>query len=97
MKRNKEPIVGIAWYRADQWQSLLDFCEDRENMEGTYEGWRKGVEKAMRGLRSKGQDVEAVDFDLEEFTAWCAANGKRPVAASRSEFTSLKLRSTHTS
>lgn len=44
---------------------------------------------------ANGQELVAVDFDLEEFKAWCLANGKKRVAASRSEFTVNKLRETH--
>lgn len=95
MKRNKGTFVGLAWYRAEQWEALTAFCEDRENLEATYEAWRRSAEKALRELRSEGVHVERVDFDLEEFKAWCAANGKRPVGDSRSEFTSLKVRDAH--
>ena len=85
-------ILGIAWYRPDQWDALKEFSEDRDKMDPTYAIWKKGAQKAMRELRSKGQQAVAVDFDLEEFKMWCAANKKRPVAASRSEFAVLKLR-----
>lgn len=94
-KQKQKAVVGIAWYRAEQWLALKDFCDDRERMDPTYQTWRSGAEKAMRDLRGEGQQVEVVDFDLEEFKVWCSANGKRPIAASRSEFATLKLRDAH--
>ena len=94
-KQTEKVVVGIAWYRPEQWLALKDFCDDRGKMDPTYETWRRGAEKAMRDLRTKGERVEAVDFDLEEFKIWCSANRKRPIAASRSEFASLKLRDAH--
>ena len=96
MKRKEKTVVGIAWYRLEQWADLKEFCEDRYDMDATYDIWRKGAEKAMNDLRRDGQEVEIVDFDLDKFKTWCLANQKRPVAASRSEFTVLMLRDAHT-
>ena len=97
MSSKKEPtrIVGIAWYRPDQWISLKEFCEDRDRMDATYEIWEKGAQNAMRQLRSGGEHVVSVDFDLEEFKMWCSTNKKRPDASSRSEFTVFKTRELH--
>ncbi len=93
--RKSTSIVGIAWYRPEQWVALKQFSEDRDSMDSTYEIWKRGAQRAMRKLRSQGQQVVPVDFDLEEFKAWCSANRKRPIAASRSAFTVIKLRDTH--
>jgi hypothetical protein len=88
-------IVGIAWYRPDQWNALKAFCDDRDNMDPTYEIWQEGAQKAMRQLRSAGQRVVSIDFDLDEFKMWCSANSKSPNASSRSEFTVFKTRELH--
>ena len=93
-KQRKDHVVGIAWYRAEQWSALREFCEDSEEIESTHAAWKRGAEKAMRALRREGQAVEPVDFDLEEFKVWCAVNGTKPIGASRSEFTAQKLRET---
>jgi hypothetical protein len=95
LKKEPKAIVGIAWYRPEQWISLKDFCEDRDRMDATYEIWEKGAQEAMRQLRSSGEHVVSVDFNLEEFKMWCSANGKRPNAASRSEFTVFRTRDMH--
>ena len=95
MKGKGRIVVGIAWYRPEQWSALKEFCEDRERMDSTYEIWRRGTQKAIRGLRKEGQEIERIDFDLEEFKVWCSVHRKRPVAASRSEFANLKLRDAH--
>ena len=90
--KKSRALVGIAWYRPEQWNALKEFCEDRDSMDSTYTIWKKGAQKVLRQLRSQGKGAVAVDFDLEEFKMWCSANNKRPVAASRSEFAVLKLR-----
>jgi hypothetical protein len=94
-KKQSRSIVGIAWYRPEQWVELKEFSEDRDNMDPTHEAWKTGAEKVMHELRSKGERVEPVDFDLDEFKMWCRTNTKRPTAAARSEFASIKLRDAH--
>jgi len=95
MKSKKEIFLGFAWYRPDQWDDLKKFCEDRDELEDTYEIWRRGAEKAFRDIRMSGQNPLKIDFDLVEFKMWCSANGKRPVGASRSEFTTITRRKSH--
>ncbi|RPH38150.1 hypothetical protein EHM92_00805 [bacterium] len=92
-KHSRQPIaVGIAWYRADQYFAVKAFCEDGNAMDPTYETWVTGAEEAVRQLQAQGTRVERVDFDLDDFKSWCFTNGQRPNAASRSAFTSLRLR-----
>ena len=88
-------FLGFAWYRPDQWEDLKKFCEDREELEDTYELWKQGAEKAFRDMRASGQTPLKVDFDLVEFKMWCSALNRHPVGASRSEFTATKLRESH--
>jgi len=95
MNSNKQIVLGIAWYRLDQWEDLKKFCDDRDELEDTYEIWRRGAEKAFRDIRRSGQSAVKIDFDLVEFKMWCSATGKRPVGASRSEFTTITMRKSH--
>ena len=88
-------LVGITWYRPDQYDAVRTYCDDRDSMDATYQLWKTGVEKAMRQLRSEGNEVVPIDFDLDEFKRWCSANEKRPIASSRSAYTVQKLRDSH--
>ena len=99
MTKNSLPstVVGITWYRPEQYSAVKAFCEDRDSMDPTYEVWKSGAEKVMRELQAQGTKVERVDFDLDEFKMWCSANAKPSNAASRSAFTSIKLRDAHSS
>ena len=90
-------VIGLASYHADEWEELKAFCDDRNTLEESYDEWKNNAEKARGDLELDGFHVEMVDFDLMEFKAWCRLNGKRPTAASRSEFTVLKLRERHAS
>ena len=34
-------IVGLGWWQEKQWELLKEISQDRENLEDTYEEWRK--------------------------------------------------------
>ena len=36
INRNPKTKVGIAWYKREQWQLLLDVSMDRDDLEATY-------------------------------------------------------------
>jgi hypothetical protein len=61
-------------------------------MDKTFEEWKAGAENAVQELRSDGNEVVRIGFDLEEFKLWCSVKGKKPNASSRSEYTVEKLR-----
>ena len=33
-------VMGVAWYRRDQWDRLLDISSDHAELENTYEEWK---------------------------------------------------------
>ena len=84
--------IGIAWYQPEQYDDVRSYCDDGDSMDKTFEEWKAGAENAVRELRSEGNEVVPVEFDLEEFKSWCSANGKKPNASSRSAYTVDKLR-----
>jgi hypothetical protein len=85
-------VVGIAWYRPEEYSAVKAFCEDRDTMDTTYEIWRRGVEKVERELRADGTEVVRIDFSLADFKLWSSTHAQKANASSRSAFTSLKLR-----
>lgn len=84
--------VGVTWYHQEQYDVVRAYCEDGDSMDKTFEEWKAGAENAVRELRSDGNEVVRIDFDLEEFKLWCSVKGKKPNASSRSEYTVEKLR-----
>ena len=94
MKKKSTPRIhiGITWYRPEQYDLVRSYCDDGENMDRTFEEWKAGAENAVRHLRSDGNEVVPVEFDLEEFKLWCSAKGKKPNASSRFEYTVERLR-----
>ena len=91
-KGSHTPVVGIAWYRPEDWDALKNFCEDWERMDPTYDDWKRHAEETLRNLRSQGLQAQPVDFDLNEFKMWCTVHGERPTGEARSKFVSSKVR-----
>ena len=90
---NREPKVkvGIAWYKRDQWQLLLDVSVDRDELEATYAEWKKDAEKAVEQLRQGGLDVVKVNVRIEELLDWCQSQNLPVNATARSKFAAHKL------
>jgi hypothetical protein len=65
---------------------------DRDALDDTFDAWEAGARKVERTLKRKGLVIKRVVIDLDEFLSWCVLQGLEPVAASRSEYVTVKLR-----
>lgn len=89
--KKEKMVMGIAWYRREQWPRLREISTDRNKLEDTYDEWLANVSKAFDLLRSQGVNPARVDIDTEELLEWCR-NQHLPVnAGSRSRFTLEKV------
>lgn len=93
-KKNQDKVtavVGVAWYRRDQWPRLLEASADRAMLEDTYDEWLQNAEKTMKSFKARGIRLEKVDVDLEQLLFWCAQRGRPVNAESRTDFTMDKM------
>jgi hypothetical protein len=86
-------VVGVAWYREDQYALLRALATDTDSMADTYEQWHTGVNKTMDDLREQGIDARRVDVDIRELTAWCAERRMPLDGKARSTYAAEKLQS----
>ena len=47
--------IGIAWYRREQWDRLLEISSDRDELEDTNDEWQAMAEKNLRKLAKRGR------------------------------------------
>ena len=47
-------VLGIAWFKPQQWDRLLQISADRDELETTYEEWKNFVEKSVREMQKIG-------------------------------------------
>ena len=99
MKRSKRPtqskpsmVLGIAWYREQDWPRLKRQFPDADELHESYAEWLASARAAMRTIRRSGTRAEPFMVDLDDFFGWCVIRGREPDAESRSEYIADKLR-----
>ena len=91
MARPKKIVVGIGWYRPQDWARLREISVDRDNLEATHAEWVVQANRVVRQLEETGQACDRIVVDPEELLAWCRAHGCPVDGAARSRFVSEKV------
>jgi len=90
--RPVDAVLGVAWYRPEQWDRLLQIAADREGLEDTYEEWKVTAEESLKKFAMLGYHIRKVDIDVEELLGWCKVHNLSVDGAARSKFAAEKLR-----
>jgi len=90
---HSDTVFGIAWYRPDQWQRLLEVSTDAADLEDSYDEWFELAEERMRELGEAGARAERVQIDVEGLALWCDAEECLVDAAGRARYAAYLLRS----
>jgi len=88
-------ILGIAWYRREEWSHLLEIAADRDELEDTYEEWLRNAEARLHEMVEAGINPMRVFINLEELQEWCTAQGRPLDGSARAVFTAEKVRQLH--
>lgn len=86
--------IGVAWYRREQWNRLLEVSADREDLENTYDEWLAFSEASLERLKREGLVIHKVDVDIDALVRWCGSQNRPVNMESRAEYVvaMLKLR-----
>jgi hypothetical protein len=76
-------IVGMAWYKPENFNHLREMYEDGNMLQPTYGDWRQTAETAVLAHQVKGVRVVKVNIDPVEFPKWLASKGLRMNAQGR--------------
>ena len=87
----EKKIIGIAIYRPEDWERLLEISYDRDQLEDTWFEWNDSVHKFENDLQQRGIKYEKILIDLNELIEYCKRQGLRIDGRSRSRFTAVKL------
>ena len=71
-----ESVLGLAWYKEEQWPRLLDVSVDGNRLEKTYEQWRRVAQAKFDELKQKGVNVVKVPVEVEDLASWCREMGR---------------------
>jgi hypothetical protein len=86
MGKAEEIVIGVAWYRREQWPMLRAMSADADQLEETYDEWVASASRQIRDLESRGIQVRKIDVDVGALTRWCQAQGRIVDAAARAEY-----------
>jgi hypothetical protein len=89
---NRKVVVGVAWFRPQDWNRLLELSEDRDGLEDSHGAWRDSANRLIRELERGGIHARRVVIDLDELVAWCKEQNRPLNGAARADFTSKKVR-----
>lgn len=84
-------VLGIAWFRPEQWQRLREVSDDVDKLEATHADWLLQATRMLKKLRRKGLAVQKVDVDVEDLVAWCNAAGRSVDGAARADYAARQL------
>jgi len=89
---NKTLVMGVTWYRPEQWELLKEVVEDKENFNKAYEKSRLESEMKIKRLEAQGIYPVEVEVDVEEMIAWCSSQGLSVNPENRTKFMMTKLK-----
>ncbi|GMQ82617.1 MAG: hypothetical protein BMS9Abin05_2072 [Rhodothermia bacterium] len=79
-------IIGVAWYRLEQWTLLKSISVDSAELEDTYQEWIEAAEQSLKQIRETGINARKVDVDVDELSDWCRTEGRPVDGSARSQF-----------
>ena len=89
--RQLKQVLGVAWYRREQWNRLLEVSADRDELEENYDDWLRTAEGTLKGLKQMGTALVKVDIDVNKLVAWCVVANRTLDGAARAEYVSKLL------
>lgn len=84
-------VLGIAWYRAEQWQRFRSLATDRDALHDTYAEWEAAATEKLGELRALGINAQPVLVDVDELARWCLDHNLAFDGAARSQFVAEKI------
>jgi hypothetical protein len=89
-KHEEQVVMGIGWYRPEQWGRLLEVSLDADQLEKTHAEWLIFANKQLDDLKRRDILVIEVDVDVEELVRWCQRRGLAIDSGARAKFITLK-------
>ena len=87
----KVSIMGLAWYRADDYVRIQSIFIDSDNLPASYQEWLSKAEAFEKKIRDSGVRVERIVIDADTFPDWCASLGCNVDTEARKRFVNQKV------
>ena len=83
---NQTLLMGVSWYRPEQWERLREISEDKATFDTPYEASLVESEKKIQDLEAQGIRPIKVEVDVEALLTWCTAQGLAVTPETRTKF-----------
>lgn len=64
-------IVGVTWYRPEEYKTLMAMCEDGGEFPDSFEEWLSNANHGLKKLQRLGYKYEKAILGPETFPAFC--------------------------
>jgi hypothetical protein len=91
-RHHAKNVIGVAWYRKEQWDTLKMVTDQPEAIEDTYEEWFENAKEMKKKLELSGITVNEVDIDLGDVLNWCRNKHVSVNSNSIAEYVAFRLR-----
>lgn len=85
-KPSSVQIVGIVWYKQEEYDACMEIMIDRASINQPYHLWRMKAETAEKRQRRAGLTVIRAHINPATFPEWCRARGLDIGADARNQF-----------
>ncbi len=85
-------VVGIAFYKREQWPLLVEDAADSHVLEKTYDAWLDVVDESIEKIEAHGIEPKLVDVDIADLISFCRQQGLQNTASARSQYIGKLLR-----
>ena len=92
-RTGSKPLIGLPWFRKEDFASLRDVFSDRENVHDTWEEWLQSALKMEAAIKAQGGRAERVDIEPKAFADWCKRNGLKTDGRGRQAFAAAAIAS----
>lgn len=79
-------VIGMAWYKPENFARLMAMFEDSNKLHRTYKEWVRDAERRKKEVEVPGVRVVCVDIDPDQFPEWCKTNGMKLNAEARMKY-----------
>ena len=84
-------VVGVAWYRPEEWEILRNAAVDKNTLENTHAEWLADAERVVKQLRQKGLHIVKVDIEIADLILWCESQNIPLDGNARSKYAAFKV------
>ena len=91
MTTPSDTVIGIAWYREEDYERIMTLMADGASFPKTHASWRQKAVRMERELKRQGLRPVRVEVDPVAFERWCIEQGTLPDSQARNRFVEHEL------